>query len=81
MRPGSATCAERGESFLHLGDEFYLMIGEKVPASRYYDGFPQIEDGIGTTRSFDDWAGVKRRRGERRLRSARRARLRLPARC
>jgi NifB/MoaA-like Fe-S oxidoreductase len=59
--------AERGESFLHLGDEFYLMIGEKVPASRYYDGFPQIEDGIGITRSFlDDWAGVKRRRGERR---------------
>jgi NifB/MoaA-like Fe-S oxidoreductase len=59
--------AERGESFLHLGDEFYLMIGEKVPASRYYDGFPQIEDGIGITRSFlDDWAGVKRRRGARR---------------
>ncbi len=58
--------AERGESFLHLGDEFYLMIGEKVPATRYYDGFPQIEDGIGITRSFlDDWAGVKRRRGAR----------------
>lgn len=59
--------AERGESFLHLGDEFYLMIGEKVPATRYYDGFPQIEDGIGITRSFlDNWAGVKRRRGARR---------------
>jgi NifB/MoaA-like Fe-S oxidoreductase len=59
--------AERGESFLYLGDEFYLMVGESVPASRYYDGFPQLEDGIGITRTFlDDWAGVKRRRGARR---------------
>ncbi|MGN6812392.1 MAG: DUF512 domain-containing protein [Thermomicrobiales bacterium] len=58
---------ERDESFLYLGDEFYLMVGEPVPASRYYDGFPQLEDGIGITRTFlDDWAGVKRRRGARR---------------
>ncbi len=56
--------AERGESFLYLGDEFYLMCGERVPHSRLYDGFPQWEDGIGITRVFlDDWAGVKRRRG------------------
>ncbi len=59
--------AERDESFLYLGDEFYLMIGEPVPANRYYDGFPQLEDGIGITRTFlDDWSGVKRRRGARR---------------
>ena len=57
--------AERGENFLYLGDEFYLMVGESVPASRYYDGFPQLEDGIGITRTFlDDWSGVKRRRGD-----------------
>ena len=56
--------AERGESFLYLGDEFYLMVGASVPSSRFYDGFPQLEDGIGITRTFlDDWAGVKRRRG------------------
>jgi NifB/MoaA-like Fe-S oxidoreductase len=59
--------AERGENFLYLGDEFYLMVGESVPASRNYDGFPQLEDGIGITRTFlDDWSGVKRRRGARR---------------
>jgi NifB/MoaA-like Fe-S oxidoreductase len=59
--------AERGENFLYLGDEFYLMVGESVPPSRFYDGFPQLEDGIGITRTFlDDWAGVKRRRGARR---------------
>ena len=56
--------AERGESFLYLGDEFYLMCGASAPHSRLYDGFPQLEDGIGITRVFlDDWAGVKRRRG------------------
>ena len=57
---------ERGETFLYLGDEFYLMDGGPgaVPPSRHYDGFPQLEDGIGLTRVFlDDWAGLKRRRG------------------
>lgn len=57
---------ERGESFLYLGDEFYLMDGGPgtVPPSRHYDGFPQLEDGIGITRVFlDDFAGLKRRRG------------------
>ncbi len=59
--------AERGENFLYLGDEFYLMVGDSVPASRNYDGFPQLEDGIGITRTFlDDWSGIKRRRGQRR---------------
>jgi putative radical SAM enzyme (TIGR03279 family) len=40
----------RGESFVYLGDEFYLMCGEPVPAAERYDGYPQIEDGIGITR-------------------------------
>jgi putative radical SAM enzyme (TIGR03279 family) len=44
--------AERGETFFHLGDEFYLMVGEEVPDTAHYDGFPQIEDGIGITRYF-----------------------------
>jgi putative radical SAM enzyme (TIGR03279 family) len=43
---------ERGETFYHLGDEFYLMVGEEVPDAEHYDGFPQIEDGIGITRYF-----------------------------
>jgi putative radical SAM enzyme (TIGR03279 family) len=43
---------ERGETFFHLGDEYYLMVGEKVPDAAHYDGFPQIEDGIGITRYF-----------------------------
>ena len=43
---------ERGDTFFHLGDEFYLMTGSEVPDEDHYDGFPQIEDGIGITRHF-----------------------------
>lgn len=42
----------RGSTFFHLGDEFYLMSGRPVPGASVYDGFPQIEDGIGITRHF-----------------------------
>lgn len=61
---------ERGQTFLYLADEFYLMPGGGgIPPSRYYDGFPQLEDGIGITRVFlDDFAGLKRRRGRGRPR-------------
>ncbi len=45
---------ERGSTLFHLGDEFYLMTGLPVPSTAIYDGFPQIEDGIGMTRSFLD---------------------------
>jgi putative radical SAM enzyme (TIGR03279 family) len=45
---------ERGTTFFYLGDEFYLMTGRPVPSSGAYDGFPQIEDGIGITRHFLD---------------------------
>ncbi len=45
---------ERGDTFFHLGDEFYLMTGREVPDSDHYAGFPQVEDGIGITRFFLD---------------------------
>lgn len=43
---------ERGDTFFHLGDEFYLMTGREVPDAEHYAGFPQVEDGIGITRFF-----------------------------
>jgi putative radical SAM enzyme (TIGR03279 family) len=46
--------AERGRTFVYLGDEFYLMTGRPMPAGKFYDGFPQVEDGIGITRLFLD---------------------------
>jgi NifB/MoaA-like Fe-S oxidoreductase len=49
---------DRGSTFFHLGDEFYLMTGRDVPAAEIYDGYPQIEDGIGVTRHFIENLGT-----------------------
>ncbi|HKL76336.1 MAG TPA: DUF512 domain-containing protein, partial [Halanaerobiales bacterium] len=38
------------ENFLYASDEFYLLAGEKIPEYDKYNGFPQIENGIGLTR-------------------------------
>lgn len=47
---------ETGKSFVYLGDEFYLLAGKELPPSEYYDGFPQLENGIGITRNFlNEW--------------------------
>lgn len=63
--------AERGETFFYLGDEFYLMTGRDVPGSSMYDGFPQIEDGIGITRHLlENLSGLMRRTSPDRLRGA-----------
>ncbi len=57
--------ASRGETFFHLGDEFYLMSNSPIPPSSAYDEFPQIEDGIGITRLFLDDVNKIVRRGKR----------------
>ena len=51
-------CREKfGKSFIYLGDEFYINAGINLPAAERYDGFPQIENGIGLSRNFlDEWA-------------------------
>lgn len=47
---------ELGESFVYISDEFYLMADEPFPTAEMYDGYPQIENGIGLSRSFvDEW--------------------------
>lgn len=49
--------AERDTGFVYLADEFYLGAGEPIPVSDRYDGFPQLENGVGLIRSFlDEWA-------------------------
>ncbi|WP_196599525.1 DUF512 domain-containing protein [Pectinatus frisingensis] len=43
-------------SFIYLSDEFYLMADYPFPDSKYYDGFPQLDNGIGLSRNFiDEW--------------------------
>jgi putative radical SAM enzyme (TIGR03279 family) len=51
-----------GSRFLFLSDEFYLNAGREVPPRGHYEGFPQLEDGVGLVRLFlDDLAKVERR--------------------
>ncbi len=48
--------AEFGISMIYLSDEFYLMADMPLPPEEHYDGYPQIENGIGLTRSFlEEW--------------------------
>ena len=37
-------------NFLYASDEFYLLANKKIPPYEEYNGFPQIENGIGLTR-------------------------------
>ena len=49
--------AETGASFVYLADEFYLACGQPLPEYDHYDGFPQLENGVGIVRSFlAEWA-------------------------
>ena len=48
---------EGGRTFIYLGDEFYFLAGREVPPAEMYDGFPQLDNGIGLTRNFiEDWS-------------------------
>ena len=47
---------EYGTHFIHASDEFYFLAGRDMPSEWEYDGYPQIENGVGMTRSFMDEA-------------------------
>jgi putative radical SAM enzyme (TIGR03279 family) len=46
--------AKLGTTFAFLGDEIYLRAGRTVPSRKHYGDYPQIEDGIGMVRSFEN---------------------------
>jgi putative radical SAM enzyme (TIGR03279 family) len=55
-----------GTTFAFLGDEIYLRAGRAIPSRKHYGDYPQIEDGIGMVRSFDNefnalWRKLARR--------------------
>ena len=43
---------QHGTNFVYASDEFFLLAGEALPDSSYYDGFPQIENGVGMMTDF-----------------------------
>jgi putative radical SAM enzyme (TIGR03279 family) len=44
--------AEIGSSFVYLSDEFYITTGVELPDQNYYEGFFQLENGVGLTRDL-----------------------------
>jgi putative radical SAM enzyme (TIGR03279 family) len=46
--------ARLGTTFAFLGDEIYLRAERAVPGRKHYGDYPQIEDGIGMVRSFEN---------------------------
>ena len=52
-----------GLNWIYASDEWYLLAGCPVPSAKAYDGFPQLENGIGLVRTLlDDWAKARRRK-------------------
>ena len=54
-----------GTNFALLGDEIYLRAGRRIPARSHYGDYPQIEDGVGMVRSFENEFAALVRRLER----------------
>ncbi|GAW93236.1 DUF512 domain-containing protein [Calderihabitans maritimus] len=44
----------RGSNLVFLADEFYLKAGVALPPAEHYEGFPQLENGVGLVRLFLD---------------------------
>ncbi len=55
----ASECLEKyGSRIFFCGDEMYIKCGRELPDEEYYEGYPQIENGVGMIRSmqaeFDD---------------------------
>jgi putative radical SAM enzyme (TIGR03279 family) len=66
---------ESRRGFIYPSDEFYIVAGRNLPSARSYDGFPQVENGVGLVRSFLE--DLRRQSGSfpRRLKAKRRLTL------
>lgn len=46
--------ARLGTRLFFAADELYLKAGRPIPPAEYYEGYPQLENGVGMLRSFSD---------------------------
>ena len=51
---------ERGEGWVYGADELYLLAGRAFPPAEAYDGFPQVENGVGAVRYLQDLVRAER---------------------
>lgn len=42
--------AKKGTSFVHASDEWFILAGREFPPEEYYEGFGQLENGVGMMR-------------------------------
>lgn len=45
---------EYGTHFIHAGDEWYILAGEEMPEEERYDGYLQLENGVGMLRLLEE---------------------------
>jgi putative radical SAM enzyme (TIGR03279 family) len=51
-----------GRSLIFPSDELFLLAGRELPGTPYYEGFPQVQNGVGLTRiMLGDWRRARRR--------------------
>ena len=49
---GDRMKAEHGERTFYASDEFYLRCGRELPCEEFYEGYPQLENGVGMCTMF-----------------------------
>jgi len=60
---GTRMRRKHGVSVVYAADEFYVLAQADFPRHTWYDGYPQLENGVGLCRSFiDDFCGEWARR-------------------
>ncbi len=57
--------SQQGTHFIHASDEWYILAGWEIPAQETYDGYLQLENGVGMLRLLEEevkaWLKEKRR--------------------
>ncbi len=51
---GDKCLAELGSRIFYCADEIFLKAGREIPDEDYYEGYPQIENGVGLMRSMEE---------------------------
>jgi len=61
VQPWRARCRQQfGVTLVYPSDEWYLLARRPVPPAAEYDGFVQLENGVGIVRQFlDEWKRLK----------------------
>lgn len=50
-RFGERSLAEKGMRLIYPSDEFFLISNKEIPGEDYYEGYPQLENGVGMIRN------------------------------